>query len=435
MDITNPIAAAAAAQNPTKAEGPMVISAARDITPDMFQNPPSEQIPAELEDSEITEDIDDSLAINNEEDVSDDTNETQNDSSNFEEPYHIDLGEFEGQNTYSITLPDGRTMELPAGSKVTNRVDGKLEEFILGDQLGVASGEIVIQRKIHALKALERDLVAREIQSNERVAKSEGVLNGFSEKLEKGDSPLEAFEYLIDNSNIPPGQMIKKIMAANNQYIKQIFNGYVYPEMVARGEDPNTNKALVQELYHKRFVELDTEWRTNKAQAEASQNAERAASQQSFNSWAEQRAGTLGLNEQEVKLAYTKLEESGYVRNPNDTQEQFAERVFDEAILIKKSKLLFDAISKVDSRLLKNNEIIKELGDIISVKQHKPEDVEKLVRLFSKNKFSPTGKKVLAKNLASKNIIKYSNNNGSKTSSRNTVVKSVKDINKLYGFK
>lgn len=434
-DITNPITAA---QTPTAAggTGPAVISGPMDLSPEMFQGaaPLIKAGEPEPEIQDETPEIEDESLETGDEvtEIQDESSESQDDSS--DEPYHIDLGEFDGQNTYSITLPDGRTLELPAGAKVTNRVDGKIEEFVLGDQLGVASGEVVVQRKLTALKALERDLVAREVQSEERIARSEGVLNGFSEKLQSGNSPLEAFEYLIDNSDIPPGQMIKKIMEANNSYIQQIFNGYVYPEMVRRGEDPNTNKALVQELYLKKFYELDGEWKSKKVTAEASRTAQKAASQKSFNSWAEQRAGSLGLNEHEVQLGLANLEKAGYVRDPDHTQEQFAEKVFEEAVLVKKSKLLFDAISKVDSRLLKSNDIIKELGGMISVGQHKPEDVEKLVRLFAKNKFSPTGKKVLAKNLASKNTIKYSNGS-SPQSGRNTVVKGANDIGKMYGLK
>lgn len=387
----------------------------------------------DLDDSQ--DDLDDSQ--DGIEDSQDDLGDLGDDTQSFE-PYHVDLGYEEG-NLYTVTLPNGVTLDLPEDAIIENKVDGKVSQYKLGQQMSVASAEVAFSKRKADLDRKEAQIQAEVSNYRGEIESLRGSVKVFSDKLLSSENPVDALPELSRAFDLPQGQMAKKLLQAARILEAKIHQTKIEPRISGLNlGDPKqreTANRIAQDEYESEFSRMDRQFDQLKLEKEAEARAEKQRRDQEINNYVRQEARGFGLVDSDIQMGITlqkkRLASQG-LEDSDDTRP--VKEKIDEALLLayghKKGKLILEAIDKVNPELIENDALVGRLRKIVDPRAHSLEVVVDLVTdMISKT--STDRKKILAKNLATSVKRNYSSNG---TSSRKPQVGNYESLQKRFGF-
>ncbi len=417
------------------------------LSPDMFVSPSSEaqEKPGDgvegkqgalLPEDSQTEDQEGQAEDQEEEQLEADSQEDSN------HPFHIDLGYEEG-NLYTVTLPNGNTLDLPEGAVITNKVGGKVQNYNLAEQMGIASGEIAVSKRLAEIKKKEETLLAEVETHKSRTQAVETTIDEFKTSLLESETPHKALELLADRFEIPLGSLFKSIVRAYKLMEQNIYRDRIAPELAKAGfnlnEEADIKKATAyaQGIYERAWEDMDREVRSKKERASQELSEKGKQEQSVMRAYAAQQLENYGLTVEEAKLGEEQFRKNNPEVEPK-TIEEAKEIIRQSAILgfnVKKGRMIGKAIREVDSGLIEDTALIDKLLKLVDPRSHDHEDIVELVKSSSYKTSAGRRRTVLAKDLANNIKTSYATSNGATSKGPRKVVTDMSQIEKAYGFK
>lgn len=335
------------------------------------------------EENDLESDPEDGSVTTDDDKTSDETNVEPPESTELDTGYEIPKGE----KAFKVTLPDGNFMMLPEGAKISNKVDGKVEDYSLGDQLRRAGGDVAVETRLANAKRQEDDarVLYQEVSSYKKDLETreksivDTILSG---------NPVAAFEELGKVYDIAPGDLISSLFSGFKKFSDDFIADHIISSL-PKGVDyaSEEGQRYAQMIFKQKMGDLNNLYHNQKIENAKSKETEARKSKEGQEARGAELLKSSGLSEDVALKARRSLDETDPGWSKGLSYVELVEKVLERGESVWYADVLSSIVSELPESWKSDADFLKEVTSSISPKVHSFEKAKKLIRAISRSHF------------------------------------------------